>query len=91
MLDNCLETIYANTGRKIISWRDIEGEMSGEHSLDHNTILRAFRRENSDFYQYVLSKGFEFTPYSCGIIYYTDDGELCRSIQELDYTNFFKQ
>ena len=88
MLDNCLETIYANTGRKIISWRDIEGEMSGEYSLDHHTILRAFRRENSDFYQYVLSKGFEFTPYSCGIIYYTDDGELCRSIQELDYTNF---
>ena len=87
-LNDCLETIYQNTGRKIISWRDIEGKMSGEYNLDHHTILKAFKRENVDFYKYVMEKGYTFTPYSCGLTYYTNDGELCRSIHEVDYTNF---
>lgn len=88
ILDNCLDTIYKNTGRKVISWRDVEGETSGKYSLEHHTILKAFKRAGADFYKYVIDRGYTFTPYSCGLTYYTDDGELCRSIHEIEYTNF---
>ena len=41
-----------------------------------------------DFYKYVLSKGFTFKPNSWGMTEYSADGELLKSIYEIDFSNY---
>ncbi len=87
-LDTLLELIYQDYHRKIISWRDIENECYGEYRLEHKSITNAFRKEGLDFYKYVLSKGFTFKPNSWGMTEYSADGELLKSIYEIDFSNY---
>lgn len=90
-LDVLLNMIYKTNNRKFISWRDIEDSKYGEYRLEHKTIVKAFQREGLDFYKYVMSKGFIFTPNSWGITEYSADGEKLKSIYEIDFSNYLNQ
>ena len=90
-LDTLLELIYQDCNRKIISWHDIEDYKYGEYRLEHKTLLKAFTREGVDFYKYVMNKGFTFKPNSWGMTEYSNDGELLRSIYEIDFSNYLNK
>lgn len=90
ILDNCLDDIYKFTGRRIITWRDIEDDSRKEYRLEHKTIVKAFKREKLNFYEYLVFKGYTFQPNSWGITVYSDEGELSRSVFEIDFSNFLQ-
>jgi hypothetical protein len=90
-VDTVLDSIYQNKNRKIVSWRDLESDEYTDTTVDHKTIVKAFKRENLDFYEYVISKGYTFKPNSWGMTEYSNNGELMRSIYEIDFTAFLSE
>ena len=78
--------------RTHISWFDIE--TSNEYQttpVDRHTVLRKFKEQGKNFYQYIISKGFSFSPSSYGFTGYTEYGEMVKSTFEYDFSNFLNE
>lgn len=89
-LDNILNDISNQTDRKIISWKDIENHP--EIHLNHKSLVKAFERENLNFFVYVKEKGFLMNPSTTYAYHYTfDDGERVVSALEYEFSLFLRE
>lgn len=89
-LDNCINDVYEKTGRKYISWCDIDSEERGQFRLKYNTTKRYFKKYNINMKEYLKDRGFTFKSNAINIIEYSDEGELYRSTLEMDFSYFLK-
>ena len=89
-LDNTLDKIYKDTGRKFITWRDIESQKYNEKNLEHKTLILAFEREGLNIFNYIQSQGFEMKPSILSHNYLFEDGERTVSSMEYDFSKFLR-
>ena len=90
ILTETIHNIYKDTGRKFISWNDIESGLYNEIKCEHKTFTRAFKREGVDIFAYIKSLGFQMNPSNFSHTYTFDDGERIVSSMEYDFSSYLR-
>lgn len=90
-LQTRLNNIYAKTGRKFVSWGDIESDEYPDKPLNHKTYHYAFRRNNENLNAYMKSLGFTMCQNNIGNTYTFDDGEIVKSTFEFDFSTYLRK
>lgn len=90
-LQTRLENIYKKTGRKFVSWCDIESDEYPDKPLNHKTYHHAFRRSNENLNAYMKSLGFAMCQNNIGNTYTFDDGEVVKSTFEFDFSTYLRK
>lgn len=90
ILTETIQNIYKETGRKFISWRDIESGLYHKIKCEHKTFTRAFRREGIDIFAYIKSLGFQMNPSNFSHTYTFDNGERVVSAMEYDFSVYLR-
>lgn len=85
-----LHQIELDKGRKIIAWSDIENPKYNKSPTGHKTYVRAFKKQNLNFYAYIKSLGYTMCKNNMGNIFIFDDGEVTESIYEYDFSTFLR-
>ena len=91
--DKLLKTLHKielDKGRKIIAWSDIENPKYNDTPTNHKTYIKAFKKQNLNFYAYIKSLGYTMCQNSMGNVFVFDDGELTESIYEYDFSTFIR-
>lgn len=91
--DKLLKTLHQielDKGRKIIAWSDIENPKYNDTPTNHKTYIKAFKKQNLNFYAYIKSLGYTMCQNSMGNVFVFDDGELTESIYEYDFSTFIR-
>lgn len=90
-LEDTLIDFYNQTGRKVVTWRDIDcKKYGGERRYTRKTFCRVFNSLNVDLKEYLKLIGFtmETTNFSQTTVF--DDGEYARSSLEYDVSLFLR-
>lgn len=90
-LQTRLENIYKKTGRKFVSWGDIESDEYPDKPLNHKTYHYAFRRNNENLNAYMKSLGFTMCQNNIGNTYTFGDGEIVKSTFEFDFSTYLRK
>ena len=90
-IETRLNNIYMKTGRKFISWHDIESDEYPDKPLNHKTYHYAFRRNNENLNAYIKSLGFTMCQNNIGNTYTFDDGEVVKSTFEFDFSTYLRK
>jgi hypothetical protein len=90
-LQTRLENIYKKTGRKFVSWGDIESDEYPDKPLNHKTYHYAFRRNNENLNAYMKSLGFTMCQNNIGNTHTFDDGEIVKSTFEFDFSTYLRK
>lgn len=85
-----LNNIYERTGRKFVSWSDIESDDYPDKPLNHKTYHYAFRRSNENLNAYMKTLGFTMCQNNIGNTYTFDDGEVVKSTFEFDFSTYLR-
>lgn len=89
-LSDALNNLYEKTGRKFLTWHDLESGLYHKNAIEHKTITQAFRREGLDVFAYIKSLGFEMNPNTFSFKYTFDDGERVVSTMEFDFSTYIR-
>lgn len=90
-LQTRLENVYKKTGRKFVSWGDIESNKYPDKPLNHKTYHYAFRRNGENLNAYMKSLGFTMCQNNIGNAYTFDDGEVVKSTFEFDFSTYLRK
>lgn len=85
-----LNNLYEKTGRKFLTWYDLESGLYHENTINHKTIIQAFKREGLDIFAYIKSLGFEMNPNTFSFKHTFDDGERVVSTMEFDFSTYIR-
>lgn len=89
-LTEALDNLHKQTGRKFLTWNDLESGLYHKNNIEHKTITKAFKRENLDVFAYIKSLGFEMNPNSFSFKYTFNDGERAVSTMEYDFSTYLR-
>lgn len=89
-LTDIVKTYIKQTGRKYISWKDIESGKYGNYPHEHKTYMQSFKRAGVDLHAYINSLGCMMNPNSFSYKYTFDDGERVDSYKELEVSNYLR-
>lgn len=89
-LTEALNNLYKQTGRKFLSWYDLESGLYHQNNIEHKTMTKAFKREGLDVFVYIKSLGFSMNPNSFSFKYTFDNGERAVSTMEYDFSIYLR-
>lgn len=89
-LTEALSNLSKQTGRKCVSWGDLESGLYHKNNIEHKTITKAFEREGLDVFAYIKSLGYEMNPNAFSFKYTFDDGERSVSTMEFDFSTYLR-
>lgn len=89
-LTEALNNLYEKTGRKFLTWHDLESGLYHKNAIEHKTITQAFKREGLDIFAYIKSLGFEMNPNTFSFKYTFNDGERVVSTMEFDFSTYIR-
>jgi hypothetical protein len=89
-LTEALNSLYLQTGRKFVTWHDLECGLYHKNNIEHKSMTKAFKREGLDIFAYIKSLGFEMNPNNFSFKYTFDDGERTTSTMEFDFSTYIR-
>lgn len=89
-LTEALDNLYHETGRKFLTWNDLESNKYHKNNIEHKSMTKAFKREGLDVFAYVKNLGFEMNPNNFSFKYTFDDGERTVSTMEFDFSTYIR-
>lgn len=89
-LTEAIDNLYKATGRKFLTWHDLESGLYHKNNIEHKTITKAFQREGLDVFAYIKSLGFEMNPNLFSFKYTFDNGERAVSTMEYDFSTYLR-
>ena len=89
-LTEALENLYMKTGRKFITWHDLESNLYHINKIEHKSMVKAFKGEGIDIFAYIKSLGFEMNPNNFSFKHTFDDGERVVSTMEFDFSTYLR-
>ena len=89
-LTEALNNLYHETGRKFLTWYDLESNKYHKNNIEHKSMAKAFKREGLNVFAYIKSLGFEMNPNNFSFKYTFDDGERVVSTMEFDFSTYIR-
>lgn len=89
-LTEAIDNLYKITGRKFLTWHDLESGLYHKNIIEHKTITSAFKREGLDVFAYIKSLGFEMNPNLFSFKYTFSNGERVVSTMEYDFSVYIR-
>lgn len=89
-ITEALNNLYEKTGRKFLTWQDLESGLYHKNNIEHKSMTKAFNREGLDIFAYIKSLGFEMNPNNFSFKYTFDDGERAVSTMEFDFSTYIR-
>ena len=90
-LEEIVSNFIRQTGRDVITWRDIESAEYCNNPCSHKTYMRSFKDNGVDIRAYLLSLGVTMTPTDYANCYTFEDGERTVSSMERDFSSSLRE
>lgn len=91
ILKRIITSYKQETGKEYITWRDIESGKYSDHSPEHKTYIKSFKRAGVDLNAYIRSLGCMLNPCSFSYTYTFEDGEKTGSNMEYEVTTHLRE